>query len=193
MMAGLINPRSLARERSGQGESAYYVVLRIGGVLNMRIVFGLIIATVVLTGCQTTPVTYDVPRSQIHDRAPAALWPAITQAVEMSGMNITAGHEGPPSLIAARGVDQPGDWAACKRARVIDRHDDKSRRGRGWPMGRMVQLVVDVEKVGDGSKVSLRATFIEEQINPFKNLPFQVRCRSTGVLERSLLDAIGRA
>jgi hypothetical protein len=34
------------------------------------------------------------------------------------------------------------------------------------------------------------AQLTERQINSFKNLPFDVPCRSTGTLEKALLDAI---
>jgi hypothetical protein len=39
-------------------------------------------------------------------------------------------------------------------------------------------------------QVALDARFSERQINPYRNLPFDVPCRSKGVLEKALLDAI---
>ena len=78
----------------------------------------------------------------------------------------------------------------AKPARIIDRHDDKNRRRRAWPVGRSLQLTLEVAGLDEQSRISLSTRFHEEQINTFKNLPFQVRCPSTGTLERRVLEAI---
>lgn len=48
----------------------------------------------------------------------------------------------------------------------------------------------DVASTADQTKVDLAVLFSEQQINPFRNLPFTVDCRSKGQLERSLFAAI---
>ncbi len=149
-----------------------------------------IVAALALAGCQTQPVVYDVPSSRSYDLSRADLWEKLVAAVEAEGLTIVEADPSSGRLSAILTGYQDKGWAACKPRRVIDRHDDKSRRGRGRPVDRQLELVAGVDV---NSSVSLSASFGERQINPFKNLPFQVRCPSTGLLERRLLDRIGAA
>ena len=57
-------------------------------------------------------------------------------------------------------------------------------------LDRSLELRIDLREVGDMVQVAPDAQFTERQINMFKNLPFDAPCRSTGVLEKALLDAI---
>ena len=42
-----------------------------------------------------------------------------------------------------------------------------------------------------GTEVQPVARFTEQQLNPYRNWPFDQPCRSTGVLESALLNALG--
>lgn len=146
-----------------------------------------------LTGCQSPPIVYDVPGSRSYDRDNATIWPDLVNAIEAEGIKIAEADPTSGRLVAELIDYQPKGWAACKPARVIDRHDDKNRRDRGRPVDRQLRLTVQLADTGAGSVVDMQTSFSERQINPFKNLPFQVRCPSTGELERALFAALDNA
>lgn len=158
----------------------------------MRIFLPIFAAVLILAGCQRPPVVYDVPSSQSYDRDPATIWPAILSFLDANGLATVEADQASGRIVATLTDYQPRDWAACKPARVIDRQGNSNRRDRGRPVDRQLQLDIQVEAAGGGSEVRPQASFTERQINPFKNLPFQVSCLSTGNLERSLLAAIER-
>jgi hypothetical protein len=147
-----------------------------------------LLIALVLVGCQAQPVVDDVPSRQSFDASRADVWERLVAAVEAEGLSIDEADPSSRRLSATLVAYQDRGWAVCTPRRVIDRHDDKSRRGRGRPVHRQLDLAADVDAQ---STVGLRASISERQINPFKNLPFDVRCRSTGALERSLFDRIG--
>lgn len=145
-----------------------------------------------LTSCQDPPVVYDVPGSQRYERDVAAVWPELVDTIKAKGLTIVEADQASGRLVADLIDYDDRGWAACRPARVIDRHDDKSRRDRGRPVNRQLRLDVQLDGTSGGSEVAMRADFSERQINPFKNLPFQVRCRSTGELERAVFEALDR-
>jgi hypothetical protein len=147
-----------------------------------------VVAALALAGCQSQPVVYDVPGSRTYDLSRAELFQNLITAIEAEGLEIVEADASSGRLSAVLIGYQDNGWAVCKPRRVIDRHDDKSRRGRGRPVDRQLDLIGNVDA---NSLVDLSVNVSERQINPFKNLSFQVRCPSTGKLERSLLDRIG--
>jgi len=120
----------------------------------------------------------------------AVIWPQVLAFADRKGLDLVEANWAQGSILAIREAYQDQGWAACKPVRVIDRQDDRSRRGRGRPVSRDLRLDVRVLANRDGTVVEPRARFTEEQINPFRNLPFTTRCRSKGTLERALLEAI---
>ncbi len=156
----------------------------------MRLTPPILAAMLSLTACQSTPRVYDVPTSQSYDRQPAAIWPVMTGFLDANGLAVVETSQATGRIVATLVDYQPRGWAACRPARVFDRHDDKNRPDRGRPVDRRLELEIQVRASDHGSEVRPRATFSERQINPFKNLPFRVRCPSTGDLERALLAAI---
>jgi hypothetical protein len=147
-----------------------------------------VVAVLALAGCQTQPVVYDVPSNRSYDLGRADLFQNLVAASEAEGLSVVQADPSTGSLRATLVDYRDRGWAACKPARVRDRHDDKSRRGRGRPVDRQLDLVGNVDA---DSTVRLSTAYSERQINPFKNLPFRVRCPSTGELERRLFDRIG--
>jgi hypothetical protein len=53
-----------------------------------------------------------------------------------------------------------------------------------------VELTATVGEATAGASLTLDSVFVERQLNSFINMPFNQRCRSTGVLERQLLEAV---
>lgn len=156
-----------------------------------------IVLALSLAACQSAPVVYDVPQRQSYDRDTESVWFATLDALDGAGLTITEANQVEGHLVAVliddqSEVEQPKSWAACKPARVIDRHDDKNRRNRGRPVDRQVEVDLKVAESAAGSDVRIRSRFTERQINPFRNLPFQVACPSTGELERQLFAAIAK-
>ncbi|MEM9492112.1 MAG: hypothetical protein AAGC55_23395, partial [Myxococcota bacterium] len=94
--------------------------------------------------------------------------------------------------IEARRIPYPdAGWAYCEPA-VVTAHFGNNRRPRRTRMAldRSVTLAVSVTESGGMVQVAPRARFTERQINPYRNLPFDAPCQSTGVLEKALLDAV---
>lgn len=94
-------------------------------------------------------------------------------------------------IAASRDNFQDAGWAYCEPARFTDHASDtrRQRRARVF-LDRSLELRIAVRESGDTVQVAPDARFSERQINSFKNLPFDVPCRSTGMLEKALLDAI---
>jgi hypothetical protein len=92
---------------------------------------------------------------------------------------------------ASRDNFQDAGWAYCEPARFTDNASDtrRQRRARVF-LDRSLELRIAVRETGGGVQVAPDAQFTERQINSFRNLPFDVPCRSTGMLEKELLDAI---
>ncbi|MEM9439698.1 MAG: hypothetical protein AAGA73_04575 [Pseudomonadota bacterium] len=146
-----------------------------------------LIAALALAGCQAQPTVYDVPKSQSYDLRQSDIWDRLVAVLEAEGFSIAEANPTTGRLQATLAGFQDQGWAVCKPRRVIDRHDDKNRRGRGRPVDRQLDLVADIV---DDIRVNLHTNFSERQINPFKNLHFQTSCRSTGTFERLLFDRI---
>ncbi|MGI9450087.1 MAG: hypothetical protein ACR2QH_05530 [Geminicoccaceae bacterium] len=118
------------------------------------------------------------------------IWSQVLDFLDRNDLDLVEADQAQGSILAIRTAYQDQGWAVCKPARVIDRHDDKNRRDRGRPVHRDLRLQVRVLAGNDGGVVQPRAEFTEEQINPFRNLPFSTRCRSNGTLENALFEAI---
>ena len=78
------------------------------------------------------------------------------------------------------------------RARPGDRsHQQQPAADRARPLSRDLALEVTLRESAGDTEVQPLARFTEQQNDPYRNWPFTQPCRSTGVLERALLDAIG--
>lgn len=159
----------------------------------MRMIMAAGVFGLMLAGCQSKPVVYDVPGSRTFSEDADVLWPRLLWFAERNGFELVEVDRVLGSIVAIREAYQDQGWAACKTARVVDRDDDKSRRGRGRPVSRDARLEITLDAAAAGTVVTPRARFTEEQINPFRNLPFTTGCRSKGTLEKALLDNIAEA
>ena len=142
-----------------------------------------------LLGCQQQEVVYDVPTGQAYRKAKTDVWDAISNFLRANQITVKSADPDAGVITATRSDFQDMGWAECKRARVVERSDSE-RVGRGRPISRDLGMRIEIQTAADQTLVGLVAEFTEEQINPFRNLPFNVPCRSTGALERALLAAI---
>jgi hypothetical protein len=156
----------------------------------MRTLIATVFLGISLSGCQPQPITYDVPESRSFSQDVDTIWPQVLAFLDRNSLDLVEENQAQGSILAIRAAYQDQGWAVCKPARVIDRHDDKNRRDRGRPVSRDLRLQVRVLAGNDGTVVEPKANFTEEQINPFRNLPFTTRCRSNGTLENALFKAI---
>ena len=92
---------------------------------------------------------------------------------------------------AVRLNDQDTGWADCGPA-IVTGHSSGNTSPRRTRMflDHSLMLRVDVREAGGIVEVAPAARFSERQINVHQNLPFDAPCRSKGVLEKALLDAI---
>ena len=144
-------------------------------------------------GCQPRPIAFSVPESKIFSQDVAVIWPHVLAFLDRNDLDLVEADEVQGSILAIRAGYQDQGWAVCKPARVIDRHDGKNRRRRGRQVHRDLRLQVSLSASIDGTVVQPRAYFTEEQINPFRNLPFTTRCRSNGTLETALFEAVDKS
>ena len=165
--------------------------LQIEAEKRMRQMLVAFIATFVLTSCQTMQPVFDVPKSGSISADRARVLSALVSFLARNDIQVLDIDRVQGRILAARSDYAPGDWASCRPARVFSR-DDNRRVDRGRPVSRSLKLRIDVTDSANGSEVRPAAQFIEQQINPFRNLPFNAYCVSTGKLERSLLDALGK-
>lgn len=145
----------------------------------------------VCAGCQQAPPpVYDVPQSRTYGQSKTEVWDAILRFLKTNAITVAKADVDGGMIEAARSEFQDMSWADCQRARVVDNQSDSNRLDRGRPVSRDLTLQINVGSTADQTKVDLAVLFSERQINPFRNLPFTVDCRSKGQLERSLFAAI---
>ena len=149
------------------------------------------VITSVLVSCQNVQPAFDVPTNRNIPVDKSLVLPAAVAFLEKNGIQVLEVDQAKGRVLAALDNGADEGWSACRPVRVFS-NDDNRRIDRGRPVSRSVQMQIDVADVDAGSDVRATARFAERQINPFRNLPFQARCVSTGKLERDLFDALGR-
>jgi hypothetical protein len=151
-----------------------------------------ILAALFFTGCQQpAPPQFQVEQSRSYNRGKQAVWNDILAFLRANDIAVTRSDFASGEIGAVRLRYQDAGWADCEPAMVTG-HPSGNRspaRARIF-LDRSLTLRVDVREAGGMVEVAPDAQFSERQINMYKNLPFDVPCRSTGVLEKALLDAI---
>ncbi len=143
-----------------------------------------------LAACQAPPRVYHVEQTRSYAKARPVIWDEILVFLERHAIAPTEADPESGWLEAERHAFDDMGWADCKRAWVIDHTSNSARPTRARPVARDLSLKIALQEAGDTTEVGLVARFTEEQIDPYRNLPFMQPCRSTGVLERTLLDAL---
>jgi hypothetical protein len=117
-------------------------------------------------------------------------WERVERFVEANGITIINANPATGVIKAERRHYQDAVWAECERAWVSDPTSNSPSPSRASPISRDLSLEVTVHESAAGVEVQPLARFTEQQLN-YSNLPFIQPCRSTGVLESALLDAVG--
>jgi hypothetical protein len=141
--------------------------------------------------CQPQPKVYDVERGRTYAADEAVVWDGVLRFLQANDIAVVSADLATGLIHAERTDYQDSGWAHCERAWVTDRSSSSRRPRRARPISRDLALEVAVRDSALGAEVQPVARFTEQQHNPWRNLPFTQPCRSTGVLERALLDSLG--
>jgi hypothetical protein len=112
---------------------------------------------------------------------------------ELRRLGFTLRQEsGPLSPVAAELADSDSAWADCPLALARDPDPDSTRASFERPTGVRIVVVAQATTLAGSTHLSLDVLEVGRYRNPYVNLTFEERCRSTGILETKLLDAAGR-
>ena len=141
--------------------------------------------------CQPQPKVYNVERALTYAEHKAVVWDGVLRFLQANDISVVSADLATGIIHAERTEYQDAGWADCERAWVINRTSDSPRPRRARPLSRDLALEVAVRETSVGAEAQPVARFTEQQNDPWRNLPFTQPCRSTGVLERALLDSLG--
>lgn len=115
----------------------------------------------------------------------------IAAALTMRGFDVVRSDD---AFLTVKGQRPDGDggWAVCERVRVRDPNTDTQRQRFEESMTLRTVVIARTGTLGPSTNVALDTLLLGQYVNSFSNTPFEQRCASTGVLERSLLDAAER-
>jgi hypothetical protein len=139
------------------------------------------------------PKVYHVERSRTYAQDRAAVWEGVLRFLQANSITVVSADPATGVITAERTDYQDAGWAECERAWVVDRSSESNRRDRARPISRDLALEVVVRESPAGTEVQPVARFTELQNDRYRNWPFTQPCRSKGLLERALLDALGGA
>jgi len=149
---------------------------------------------VVLWACAPRePTVYHVERGRTYAEDQAVVWERVERFLRANDIAVVGADPASGVIRAERTEYQDAGWADCERARVSDRTSNSRRPTRARPLSRDLALEVTVGEAAAGTEVQPVARFTEQQNDPYTNWPLTQPCRSTGALERALLDALGGA
>jgi hypothetical protein len=98
-----------------------------------------------------------------------------------------------PLEATSRGEASPG-WADCPAITLRDPFSEALRARRTEASGFTTRVTVNAAPVSPGeTRLAVRALNIGTYVNSFTGTPQQSTCRSTGVLERDLVEAVQAA
>ena len=138
------------------------------------------------------PKVYHLEQSRTYAEERAVVWERLQRFLQANGINVTGANPATGVIEAERRHYQDAVWADCERAWVSDPSMNSPSPSRASPISRDLTLEVTVREGAAGTEVQPLARFTEQQLN-YTNLPFTQPCRSTGVLESALLNALGAA
>jgi hypothetical protein len=149
---------------------------------------------VLCTACAPRePRVYNVERSRTYAQDRAAVWDGALRFLQANSITVVRADAATGVITAERRDYQDAGWAECNRRWVVDRSSEAQRRDRARPISRDLALEITVRESPAGTEVQPVAQFTELQNDRYRNWSFTQPCRSKGVLERALLDALGGA
>jgi hypothetical protein len=153
----------------------------------------LLLAGLLVVACRTPPPAYHVERSRTYGQSKEQIWDDVLRFLEENRITPTRVDPASGTIEAERRHYQDAGWADCPIPWVVDHNSNSNRRRKARPIDRDLALAVQVREAAGETGVTLDARFQEEQINPWRNQPFNQRCLSKGVLEGALLNALEEA
>jgi hypothetical protein len=136
------------------------------------------------------PKVYDVERARTYAEDRAVVWERVQRFLQANGITVINANPATGAIQAERRHYQDAVWADCERAWVSDPTSNSASPSRASPISRDLTLEVTVREGAAGTEVQPLARFTEQQLD-YRNMPFTQPCRSTGVLERALLNSTG--
>jgi len=138
-----------------------------------------------LAACQST--TYHVEQARTYTDDKQVVWDNLMASLQRNELEVTSSDFASGSVAAERLNYQDQGWADCERRRVTyDRRMSWALR-----MDRSVALHATVTEAGSVTRATVDAHFTERQDDPNSFRVFTQPCRSTGALEKALLDSLG--
>jgi hypothetical protein len=114
-------------------------------------------------------------------------------AQELRALGFTLRHDDDPLLpLGAELADSDPAWAECPLALARDPDPEAVRASFERPKGVRTVVVARLTNLAGRTHLSLDVLEVARYRNPYVNLSFEERCRSTGLLETRLLDAAER-
>jgi hypothetical protein len=151
----------------------------------------LLAVALVLAGCDTYR-DYHVERSRTYAQDKQVVWERLLAFLERNQIAVTEADPASGRIVAQRlNYDDQG-WAYCERRRVYEGTGSGSTR-MSWALrvDRDLALQAAVAEAAGATRVTVDARFTEKQDDPNSFKFFTQPCRSKGVLEGALLDALG--
>lgn len=135
---------------------------------------------------------YHVDRSRTYTEDKQAVWDQLLAFLERNQIAVTEADFASGRVVAERLNYEDQGWAYCERRRVYETSGSSSSR-MSWALrvDRNLALQVDVADGAATTRVNVDARFTEKQDDPNSFNFFTQPCRSKGVLEAALLDALG--
>lgn len=133
----------------------------------------------------------DIETSRVYPGVGAdALYAQTLQALRASDLEITASDQASGRITAVGSFEDRG-WAACHEPlRIVENQQDQSQVVAAREDYRRVELDASVQGGEDGARVTLDPDYQAEPVSALATTP---ECRTTGVLERQILDAVAAA
>ena len=149
-----------------------------------------LIAALLVAACQTQKV-YEVERSRTYAQDKQAVWDQLLAFLERNRIAVTEADFASGRIVAERLNYQDQGWADCERRRVYEESGGGRRMSWALRVDRDLVLQAAVGGEAGATRVTVDAQFTEQQDDPNSFNFFTQPCRSKGVLEGALLDALG--
>ena len=133
----------------------------------------------------------DIESSRLYQGVGAdALYVQTLEALRASALEITASDQA-GGRISAIGSFEDRGWATCHEPlRIVENQQEQSQVVAAREDYRRVELSASVQDAEDGAMLTLDPDYRAEPVSALATTP---ECRTTGVLERQILDAVAAA
>lgn len=148
--------------------------MQVNGVIGSIVLLGL------LSGCATPPKHYTVEKTRTYNASYEQVWSKLI--VFLAQRNIPL-----------KEIAKDSGVLYAESLRFDEGQADCGSAGMLKPIARIARLNVLVQSSGGQQLVSVNINFTETRYNSFDYSSHQVECRSKGVVEKEILNAIGIA